>query len=112
MAMHINLVGRRDLSGEIYRQVRRAILNGQLRPGDCLTPSRDLARALAVSRSTVIVVYERLAAEGFVTSRLGAGTFVSEELARAKRGAKADRSDGVLRPRPIWEAISLLTAFE
>jgi GntR family transcriptional regulator/MocR family aminotransferase len=111
MAMHVSLVGRKDLSGEIYRQVRRAILNGQLRPGDCLTPSRELARALAVSRSTVIVAYERLAAEGFVMSRLGAGTFVSEGLARAKRGTRS-RSDGALRPRAIWGSTPLRTAFE
>jgi DNA-binding transcriptional MocR family regulator len=94
MAMHISLVGRKDLSGEIYRQLRAAILNGQLRPGDCLTPSRELARALAVSRSTVVAGYERLAAEGFVTSRLGAGTFVREGLARSWGGVK-NRSDGV-----------------
>jgi GntR family transcriptional regulator/MocR family aminotransferase len=111
MAMHISLVGRKDLGGEIYRQVRAAILNGQLRPGDCLTPSREFARALAVSRSTVVAAYERLAAEGFVTSRLGAGTFVSEGLAHAKRGRRG-RSHGVLRPRVVWDSIDLLAAFE
>jgi GntR family transcriptional regulator/MocR family aminotransferase len=111
IALHVSLVGRKDLSGEIYRQVRAAILNGRLRPGDCLTPSRELARALAVSRSTVVAAYERLAAEGFVISRLGAGTFVSEGLAHAKRGTRK-RPDGALRPRPIWESITLLSAFE
>jgi hypothetical protein len=30
MAMHISLVGRKDLSGEIYRQARAAILKGKL----------------------------------------------------------------------------------
>jgi GntR family transcriptional regulator / MocR family aminotransferase len=110
MAMHISLVGRQDLSGEIYRQARAAILNGKLRPGDSLTPSRELAHALAVSRSTVVAAYDRLAAEGFVTSRRGSGTFVSDGLARLKRGGRG-RADGALRPRAIWDAVDLPTVF-
>ena len=84
-ALHVSLVGRKDLSGEIYRQVRRAIVHRRLRPGDRLPPSRELARALAVARATVTVAYERLAAEGFVAFRQGAGTFVCELGAQAER---------------------------
>jgi GntR family transcriptional regulator/MocR family aminotransferase len=67
MELHINLVGRKNLSGEIYRQIRRAIADGRLRPGDCLPASRDLAQSLQVSRTTVTVAYDRLAGEGFLT---------------------------------------------
>ena len=74
MAIHVSLVGRKDLKGEVYRQLRAAIRTGQLRPGEYLTPSRELAQALAVSRSTVVAAYDRLAAEGFVISRAGAVT--------------------------------------
>jgi GntR family transcriptional regulator/MocR family aminotransferase len=111
VAMHVSLVGRRDLKGEIYRQLRAAIRTGQLRPGEYLSPSRQLAQALAVSRSTVVAAYDRLAAEGFLTSRPGAGTFVSGELVRAKRGAKM-RLDDALRPRPIWDSIGMPTVFD
>jgi GntR family transcriptional regulator/MocR family aminotransferase len=110
MAFHVSLVGRKDLSGEIYRQIRRAILDGRLRPGDRLSPSRELARALAVSRMTVTVAYERLAGEGFVTSRVGGGTFVNELVARRRH--TRSRSEDVLRSRAIWESIALPTAFE
>jgi len=98
------LIGRKDLSGEIHRQIRRAILDRRLRPGDLLPPGRELARTLAVSRGTVTVAYERLAAEGFVTSRQGSGTFVSELAAPAKRERTGRRSTGTLQPLPIWEA--------
>ena len=108
-AFHVSLVGRKDLSGEIYRQVRRAILHRQLRPGDRLPPSRELARELVVARATVTVAYERLAAEGFVAVRQGAGTFVSELVAQAGRGKTAHRSGGVLQPRQIWQSIVLPT---
>jgi GntR family transcriptional regulator/MocR family aminotransferase len=106
-ALHVSLVGRKDLSGEIYRQVRRAILHRQLRPGDRLPPSRELARELVVARATVTVAYERLAAEGFVAFRRGAGTFVGDLAAPSERGRTAHRAGGVLQPRQIWQSIVL-----
>jgi len=106
-AFHVSLVGRKDLSGEIYRQIRRAILARQLRPGDALPAGRELARTLAVSRATVTVAYERLAAEGFVTSRQGSGTFVSELIAPTPGEKTGRRSTGVLAPRAIWQSIAI-----
>ncbi|HEY7879545.1 MAG TPA: winged helix-turn-helix domain-containing protein, partial [Streptosporangiaceae bacterium] len=72
MELHVSLVGRDDLTGEIYRQLRRAILDGRLPPGERLPPTRELARRLAVSRSTVTVAYDRLTGEGFLSGRPGA----------------------------------------
>ena len=112
IAFHVSLVGRKDFSGEIYRQIRRAVLDRRLRPGDPLPPSRELARALAVSRATVTVAYERLAAEGFVASRQGAGTFVGELVTLSGREKPRRRSSGALQPRPIWETIALPPTFE
>ena len=112
MAFHVSLVGRSDLSGEIYRQIRQAILDGRLQPGECLSPTRELAAALAVSRSTVTVAYERLLAEGFATSHVGAGTFVSRELEAKPPAAKRKRAPvRAIEPRALWETISLPTAF-
>jgi len=109
--IHVSLVGRTDLSGEIYRQLRQAILDGRLMPGDRLPPTRELARSLSVSRTTVSVAYERLTGQGFVTARVGAGTFVSEHIAkslgRRRRGGIASQ----LRALPLWESIPVSTAF-
>jgi GntR family transcriptional regulator / MocR family aminotransferase len=112
MALHVSLVGRKDLSGEIYRQVRCAIVDRRLRPGDRLPPSRELARELVVARATVTVAYERLAAEGFVEVRQGAGTFVGELTAQAGRDKPTQRSGGVLQSRQIWESIMLPAVFD
>jgi GntR family transcriptional regulator/MocR family aminotransferase len=109
MEIHISLVGRKDLSGEIYRQLRRAIVAGQLRPGDPLPPSRELARRLMVSRTTVTGAYERLAGEGFVTARVGAATIVSEHLAPARGRSRNRRIGDTLRARPVWDAIRMPT---
>jgi GntR family transcriptional regulator/MocR family aminotransferase len=111
MDFHVSLVGRNDLSGEIYRQLRRAIVNGRLTRGELLRPTRELARHLSVARTTVTVAYDRLAGEGFVTSRVGAGTFVNEHGAPAPHETKRRRVDGALRPLPIWDSIPLSAAF-
>ena len=68
-------------TGEIYRQLRRAILDGRLPPGGRLPATRELARRLNVSRTTVTVAYDRLTGEGFITSRVGAGTFIGDDVA-------------------------------
>jgi GntR family transcriptional regulator / MocR family aminotransferase len=108
VAFHVSLVGRDDLSGEIYRQIRQAILDGRLRPGERLSATRELAAALTVARSTVAIAYETLVAEGFATSRTGAGTFVSHQLEAKRPASKARRSTSrAIRVRDVWETISL-----
>ncbi|MCA6113146.1 PLP-dependent aminotransferase family protein [Bradyrhizobium sp. CNPSo 4026] len=112
MAFHISLVGRSDLSGEIYRQIRQAILEGRLRPGERLSPTRELAAALTVARSTVTIAYETLVADGLATSHVGAGTFVSHQLAARRPASKARRSTvRAIRVRGVWETISVPTVF-
>ena len=99
MEVHVSLVGRRDLSGAIYRQLRRAILDGHLRPGDPLPATRELARRLSVSRTSVTVAYDRLWGEGFVTARVGAGTFVSDQAATGRQAPSRARAEGPLLRR-------------
>ncbi|HEX5014995.1 MAG TPA: PLP-dependent aminotransferase family protein [Candidatus Limnocylindrales bacterium] len=101
---HISLVGRRDLSGEIYRQLRSAILEGRLVDGDRLPPTRELARRLGVSRTTATVAYDRLIGEGFATARAGSGTFVDHAGVEPRR--RRPRRTRV-RPQPAWEAFPL-----
>ena len=95
--VHVSLEGRRDLTGQIYRQLREAVLDGRLRRGELLPPSRELAGRLAVSRNTVTAAYDRLTAEGFISGRVGAGTFVTAEPHPARRPGAVP--PGPLRPR-------------
>jgi GntR family transcriptional regulator / MocR family aminotransferase len=116
MDLHISLIGRRNLSREIYQQLRSAIMDGRLAPRQPLPATRELARRLGVARNTVTVAYDRLAGEGFVTSRVGSGTFVSSQVADLRPRAGAQRTyggvRGTLQPRPVWDAVALPTAFE
>ena len=56
--------------------LRCAISSGLLGDGAKLPPERDLARALAVSRSTITTALDLLRDEGLVESRQGSGTVV------------------------------------
>ncbi|MEU4749760.1 GntR family transcriptional regulator, partial [Micromonospora tulbaghiae] len=71
MDVHVSLAGPGDRATRIHRQLLEAILDGRLRPGERLPPTRELARRLDVSRNTVAVAYERLTAEGLLTARVG-----------------------------------------
>ena len=102
MDVHVTLEGRSRLSAEVYEQLRAAILDGRLRPGDSVPATRDLAQQLDVSRNTVTNAYQRLMAEGFIAGHAGAGTFVTSEGARTSRRAP---SRSALRPRAIWNAL-------
>ena len=68
------------LHKQIYDGFRTAILSGDLSPGQQIPSSRDLTSALSVSRFPVLNAYAQLLAEGYLESRVGAGTFVSASL--------------------------------
>lgn len=68
----------------VYKQVsdalKLAILSGRLKPGERLPSTRDLADSMNVSRFTVIRSYEELAAQGYIQTTSGSGTFVNKEI--------------------------------
>jgi GntR family transcriptional regulator/MocR family aminotransferase len=73
---------------QVYLQLRGAILAQRLKPGGKLPSTRDLARELGLARASIVAAYEQLLAEGFVTGRTGAGTFVAADLPEPVEGAR------------------------
>ncbi len=71
-----------------------------LTPGARLPSIRDFARALGVSKSTVVEAYERLRAEGLVHARPGAGYFVSAPLAPLSLARAEPRIEREIDP--LW----------
>lgn len=106
MDLQVSLSGRGDLAARIYRQLLDAILDGRLRPGERLPPTRELARQLEVSRNTVATAYERLTAEGFLVGKVGAGTFVGTVTPQRSRTAPA----GGVQPREAWRGVTPVMA--
>ncbi|AJY38255.1 bacterial regulatory s, gntR family protein (plasmid) [Burkholderia humptydooensis] len=82
MDIAIHIEGRHDLTGQISRQLRAAIVDGRLAGGARLPSTRDLAMQFGVSRKTTLDAFEQLIAEGYLWTRRGDGTFVADGLAR------------------------------
>jgi DNA-binding transcriptional regulator YhcF (GntR family) len=76
------------ISTQIYWQLAYQIDSGRLLPGARLPAVRELGAGLRVNPNTIRAVYRRLADAGYVTSRHGAGTHVSDRPPQ-KRGAEA-----------------------
>ncbi|WP_373083869.1 PLP-dependent aminotransferase family protein [Sneathiella sp.] len=68
------------LHQQLFLGLRQAILEGRLTPNTRLPSSRSLAADLTVSRNTILSAYDQLTAEGYITSRIGAGSYVSGDL--------------------------------
>lgn len=69
-----------SLFQQIYENLRQAILSNRLQNGVQLPSTRALAKDLKVSRNTVMAVYDQLIAEGYLQGKIGAGTFVAENI--------------------------------
>ena len=82
---------------QLYFALREAILAGRLAPGTRLPATRALAEELKMSRNTVLAAFDQLVAEGYIESRVGAGSYVSDRLPEDLLNA-ADR-DRVPAPR-------------
>jgi GntR family transcriptional regulator/MocR family aminotransferase len=91
------------LHRQLYDELRGSILSGRLPPGARLPASRELAALSGVSRNTVMLAFEQLRAEGYISGRLGSGTYVADALPEHAMSPTAvqsvpDPSPGARRP--------------
>ncbi len=63
--------------GAVMAAIRQRIAGRMLAPGARLPSLRTLAGTMAVSKSTVVEAYDRLAAEGVIEARRGSGFYVA-----------------------------------
>lgn len=63
---------------QIMRGIKRAIVTGELKPGDRLPSVRERAEELTVNPNTVQRAYQELEREGVSETRRGTGTFIVE----------------------------------
>jgi len=78
-------------SGPLHRQLFLAlsqqILSSDFQNGDRLPSTRALAKALGISRNTVVSAYDKLAEDGYTISKVGSGTHVALTVTRISRPA-------------------------
>ena len=94
---------------QLYEALRLAIVDGKLSAGTRLPSSRDLRQQLALSRNTVTAALDQLTVEGYLTSHVGKGTFVTERALKTvprRRSGQARQSTQLSR-----RGDQLLTSF-
>ena len=63
---------------QIASQIKRAVIAGEVKPGEPLPSLRFLAKELRVSVISTKRAYEELEREGYITSVPGKGSFAAE----------------------------------
>jgi GntR family transcriptional regulator len=104
----------RPLWEQVAAEIRRAIAEGEVTPGERMPLARDLATVLGVNRNTVLRALHQLRDEGLVEMRQGRGITVAGTpergavLARAKDLVAFARKNGFRRDELIAmiEAVS------
>jgi GntR family transcriptional regulator / MocR family aminotransferase len=88
------------LSSQVAGQIRDALVGGALPVGARLPSTRALAAELGISRSVTEQAFDQLAAEGWLESRRGSGTFVAAGTmapVRHRPGPAPRHDSGLLR---------------
>lgn len=89
-----------DLFEQVAAEIRRAIADGEAKPGERLPPARDLAAVLDVNTNTVLRSLRLLRDEGLLEFRRGRGIHVTGTpergavLARARELVRFARQQG------------------
>ncbi len=85
------------LHDQVAAQIRRAIADGEAKPGERLPPARDLAAVMAVNTNTVLRALRALREEGLLEFRRGLGVRVSGTPQRGAVIARARELVGFAR---------------
>lgn len=89
MKIHVDRRDPTDLYEQVAAEIRRAIADGEARPGERLPPAKDLAAVLGVNTNTVLRALRLLRDEGLLEFRRGRGASVS---GTPERGAVVQRA--------------------
>jgi GntR family transcriptional regulator/MocR family aminotransferase len=107
--MFIRLNGPGPLYQQLYRTLREAILSGRVGCGGKLPSTRALAEELGISRNVVLIAYEQLESEGYVSGRGGSGTYASAILPEGM--IEAARLNVASAPRTIRTQTAQISSY-
>jgi GntR family transcriptional regulator len=77
ISVKVNKSDPTDLYQQVAAEIRRAIADGEAKPGERLPPAKDLAAVLGVNTNTVLRSLRLLRDEGLLEFRRGRGISVA-----------------------------------
>ncbi len=83
-----------ELHEQVAAEIRRALADGEAKPGERLPPAKDLAAVLDVNTNTVLRALRRLRDEGLLEFRRGRGITVA---GTPERGALVAEATNLVR---------------
>ncbi len=78
--IHIDPSSSIPLYKQLYNLLRDGILSGRFKGGQKLPGTRTFSSELKISRNTVVLAFEQLFIEGYITGKTGAGTYITNEI--------------------------------
>jgi DNA-binding GntR family transcriptional regulator len=78
-----------ELHRQVAAEIRRAIADGEAKPGERLPPAKDLAAVLGVNTNTVFRALRQLRDEGLLEFRRGRGITVTATPTQSELTARA-----------------------
>ncbi|MFC1552086.1 GntR family transcriptional regulator [Candidatus Latescibacterota bacterium] len=94
--MKIKLDPTRPIYIQIMEEIKKRTVRGQYKSGEKLPSVRELARETQVNPNTIARVYMELERDGFIFTKRGQGSFVTEDTTRVaeERNRLADEAAG------------------
>jgi DNA-binding transcriptional regulator YhcF (GntR family) len=90
LPLHLQPESHIPLYVQLRDQLRALVHSGELRSGDRIPASRELAGHLGVHRTTVAAAYAELESEGLIQGHVGRGTFICKASTKQFRLARAE----------------------
>src|SRR5271169_6419598 len=104
LPLHLQSESHIPLYVQLRDQLRSLVHSGELRTGDRIPASRELATQLGVHRTTVANAYAELESEGLIQGHVGRGTYIraaSESLRFSAPPPTVPANGGSVR----WESL-------
>ncbi len=78
-------------------EIKKRTVRGQYKTGEQLPSVRELAKEIGVNPNTIARVYMELEREGFILTRRGQGSFITEESGRIEKEREKLADDATKR---------------
>lgn len=102
LPLHLQPESHIPLYVQLRDQLRALVHSGELRSGDRIPASRELAGQLGVHRTTVANAYAELESEGLIQGHVGRGTFIrSNSIRQFSAPPRENGNGGAIR----WESL-------